>query len=52
MHINEAVALKVHDIDDGILYVSKAIAEGELRLSRKGGGEIAYTVTPELWQTY
>jgi len=50
MRINEVTATKVHNLDDGIIYVSKAISDGELRLSRKSGGEVAYTVTPELWQ--
>ena len=50
MRINEVSAIKVHNLDDGIIYVNKAISDGELRLSRKSGGEVAYSVTPEVWE--
>lgn len=50
MRINEVTAIKVHNLDDGIIYVNKAISDGRLRLSRKSGGEVAYSVTPEVWQ--
>lgn len=49
MRINELPALKVHDLDDGTIFVSKAISDDELRLSRKSGGEVPYSVSPELW---
>lgn len=50
MHINEVIALKVHDMVDGILRVTKAINKGKLRLARKAGQPVSYRVTPELWQ--
>ena len=50
MRINEVPAIKVHNLDDGIIYVSKAMSNGELRLCRKSGGEVSYKITPELWQ--
>jgi len=50
MRINEVTAVKVHNLDDGIISVSNAISDGEFRLSRKDGGEVDYPVGPELWQ--
>lgn len=50
MRINEVVALKVHNLIDGIAWVDKAISsDGELRLARKSGGTVPYRLTPELW---
>ena len=50
MRLNEVPALKVHDLDDGIVHVTKAFTEGKLKLARKNGGSVPYHVTPELWE--
>lgn len=50
MRINEVCAIKVKDMVDGIIYVDKAISDGELRLSRKSGKVVDYRVTQELWK--
>lgn len=50
MRINEVVAMKVHNLIDGIAWVDKAISsDGTLRLARKSGGTVPYRLTPELW---
>jgi len=51
MRINEVIALKVHNLIDGIAWVDKAMSsDGELRLARKAGGTVPYRLTPELWK--
>ncbi len=50
MRIEELPAIKVHNLDDGTIWVDKAISEGELRLSRKSGGVVPYDVSPQLWE--
>jgi integrase len=49
MRNNECSALKVSDLVDGIIYVSKAISAGKLVNTRKSGPPKTYRVTPELW---
>jgi integrase len=47
MHINEVIALKVHDMVDGIIRVRKSISKGKVRLTRKAGKPVSYRVTPQ-----
>ena len=49
MRINEAVVLRVSDLVDGVLFVSKGQSDGEVRNDRKAGQPKTYRVAPELW---
>ncbi len=42
----ELRAIQVNDLVDGSIKIWKAISEGDLRLSRKSGGEVTYRINP------
>jgi integrase len=50
MRIEETPTLKVSDLVDGVIYVSKVISKGELINTRKSGKPTKYQVSPELWK--
>jgi integrase len=50
MRLNEAPSLRVSDLVDGVLYVSKALSAGEVCNKRKAGKPKTYRISPELWE--
>jgi integrase len=49
MHVGELRAPQVNDMVDGALKVWKAFGDRGLRLSRKSGGEVSYSISMDLW---
>ena len=54
MRVNEVIAFKVADLEDGTIYINKRLSEGRLKYARKPGRnnvakEVPYPLTIELW---